>query len=304
LAAKLDLEVGESLLTIVVPVHNMSGRLANLSKWLDEAHAQNVKVILVHDESQDSTRTELLQLLEIKKSLNFLLLEANVQSPGLARNLGLEIVDTPWFSFVDSDDFVYVSSIIKLIGEVELSRCEIGIGSYISSDLRSGAERVVKPPDAKLDAIALHLVKKMGLWRFVFSTKFFGDIRFTKHKMGEDYLYTNLVLNRTNQIFTSSQIVYKYFHGGRGNLTSNQSVMSEMIGIVKLIKNLEPVTRIAVAFKAFAIQKLTLSVLKNLTAQERLFEKFRLLTNLISHPMYLVRLLVSLKSDRNDLYNE
>ena len=300
----MDLEVGKSLLTIVVPVHNMSGRLANLSKWLDEAHAQNVKVILVHDESQDATRTELLQLLELKKSINFSLIETNVQSPGLARNLGLEIVDTPWFSFADADDFVYVSSILKLLGETELSDCEIGIGSYISSDLRSGAEGVVKPPDSKEDAIALHLVKKMGLWRFVFSTKFFGDIRFTKHKMGEDFLYTNLVLNRTNQVFTSSQVVYKYFHGGSGNLTSNQSVMSEMIGIVKLIKSLEPVTRIAMAFKAFAIQKLTLSLLKNLAAQEKLVEKYKLLTNLISRPIYLARLLMSLKSDRNDFNNE
>lgn len=291
----MDLEVGNSLLTIVVPVHNMSGRLANLSKWLDDAHTQNVKVILVHDKSEDSTGTELLELLKCKNSHNFFLLETNAQSPGLARNCGLEIVDTPWFSFVDSDDFVYVSSILELVSETELSDCEIGVGSYVSSDLRFGEETVVQPPAAKNYALPLHLTKKMGLWRLVLSTSSFGDIRFTDHKMGEDYLYANLVLNRTSQIFTSSRIVYKYFYGGNSNLTSNRSVMSDMIGIIELIKNITPVMNHAIAFRVFSIQKLTLSVLKNLKTREKIIEKSHLLINLISHPIYLLKLLLPFK---------
>ena len=291
----MNLEVGNSLLTIVVPVHNMSGRLANLSKWLDDAHTQNVKVILVHDKSEDSTGIELLELLESKNSHNFSLLEADAQSPGLARNCGLEIVDTPWFSFVDSDDFVYVSSILKLLKETELSDCEIGIGSYVSSDLRFGQETVVQPPAAKKDALPLHLVKKMGLWRLVLSTSSFGDIRFTDHRMGEDYLYANLVLNRTSRIFTSSQIVYKYFYGGNSNLTSNHSVMSDMIGVIELIKSIKPVMSNAIEFRIFSIQKLTLSVLKNLKTKDKVIEKTHLLVNLVLHPIYLLRLLISLK---------
>lgn len=300
----MDLEVGNSLLTIVVPVHNMSGRLANLSKWLDDADTQNVKVILVHDKSEDSTGIELFELLKSKNSHNFSLLETNAQSPGLARNCGLEIVDTPWFSFVDSDDFVYISSILKLVRETALSDCELGVGSYVSSDLRFGEETVVQPPVAKKNALPLHLAKKMGLWRLVLSTSSFGDIRFTDHKMGEDYLYTNLVLNRTSRIFTSSQIVYKYFYGGNSNLTSNHSVMSDMIGIIKLIKNIKPVKNNATAFRVFTIQKLTLSVIKNLKTREKIIAKTLLSINLISHPVYLLRLLFSLKFNGLGLINE
>ncbi len=291
----MDLEVNNSLLTIVVPVHNMSGRLAELSQWLDDARSQNVKVILVHDRSEDSTGRELTQLLEMKKSQNFTLLETEAHSPGLARNCGLEIVDTPWFSFVDSDDFVYISSILKLLKETELSHCEIGVGSYVSKDSRLGEETVVEPPTANKDALALHLAKKMGLWRFVLSTSSFGDIRFTEHRMGEDYLYANLVLNRTSRIFTSSQIVYKYFYGGNSNLTSNHSVMSDMIGIIELIKNTTPVMSNAIEFRVFSIQKLTLSVLKNLKTRDKVIEKTQLLVNLVLHPIYLLRLLISLK---------
>lgn len=291
----MDLEVCESLLTIVVPVHNMAGRLTNLSKWLDDARALNVKVVLVHDKSGDSTGTELLQLLELKNSRNFSLIQADVQSPGLARNLGLEIIDTPWFSFVDSDDVVYISEILNLLDETVLSNCEVGIGSYISSDLRIDAERTIHPPILNKDALALHLAKRMGLWRFVMSTRTFGDIRFTNHKMGEDYLYTSKVIDRSNHIFTSSRVVYQYFFGGKLNLTSNQSVMGDMIEIIESMKKINPKMSIAVAFRVFSIQKLTLSVLKNLNNREKFIRKIYLMVNLISHPIYLVKLFISLK---------
>ena len=300
----MDSEVGNSLLTIVVPVHNMSGRLANLTKWLDEVDSQNVKVILVHDKSQDATGAELLTMLGMRNSPNISLLETDAQSPGMARNRGLEVVDTPWFSFVDSDDLVYLSSTLELLKETVVSNSEMGIGSYVSRNLRSGEETVVRPPLEGKDTLALHLAKKMGLWRFVFSTDSFGDLRFASHKMGEDYLYTSLVLNRSERIFTSSKIVYKYFHGGTWNLTSNHFVMGDMIGVINAIKKIKPLTSNAIAFRAFSIQKLTLSVLKNLGLTEKIKEKSLLSFNLFLHPIYFLKLLASLMGEGRDLINE
>lgn len=295
MAANLNQEVDDPLLTIVVPVHNMAGRLANLSMWLDDAQTHKVKVILVHDKSEDETGAELLQLLEMKSSQNFFLIETNVQSPGLSRNRGLEIVDTPWFSFVDSDDIAYIPSILNLIRETALNDCEIGVGSYISRNLISDEERLVKPPRANKQAIALHLAKEMGLWRFVLLTSSLGDIRFTHHKMGEDYLYTSLILDRTDEIYTSSEIIYKYFHGGISNLTSNKLVMSDMIGVIDLIRRIKSINGTAVAFRIFAAQKLTLSVLKNLKLKEKFVKKVQLSICLILNPIQLVKLVVSLK---------
>jgi len=156
-------------------------------------------------------------------------------------------------------------------------------------------ERTIHPPISNKDALALHLAKRMGLWRFVLSTRTFGDIRFTNHKMGEDYLYTSKVIDRSNHIFTSSRVVYQYFYGGDLNLTSNQYVMGDMIEIIESMKKINPKMRIAVAFRVFSIQKLTLSVLKNLNTSERFIRKVYLLVNLISHPIYLVKLFISLK---------
>jgi hypothetical protein len=80
--------------------------------------------------------------------------------------------------------------------------------------------------------------------------------------------------------------------------------MTDMIGIIELIKNTTPVMSNAIEFRVFSIQKLTLSVLKNLNPREKIIAKTLLLINLISHPIYFLRLLFSLKFNGLGLINE
>ena len=297
----MDSEVEKSLLTIVVPVHNMAGRLTNLSLWLESAHKLNVNVILVHDKSTDATSIELEKLATGKK---FPLLQIVVRSPGLARNAGLELVKTPWFSFADSDDLVCIANLLNLTKDTDSLGCKIGIGSYISNDLRSGVEKLHSPPKTNEGSLPIHLANGLGLWRFVFETKLFVGIRFTNHRMGEDYLFANLAFNQTNKIYTSTQIVYKYFYNGEWNLTSNQSVMSEMCGIIECLKTLEPTTSIGTELKVLTIQKLILSVFKNLPTDVEVTKKFRLSIYLMSHPFHLLNLLRSVKMQRRSSKDE
>lgn len=281
-------------LTIVVPVHNISGRLSHLNSWLDEAQELKVKVILVHDKSSDTTSAELEELINRVKGSNISILEVDVKSPGLARNAGLVEVDTPWFSFADADDLVYVSSLIRLLKETEYAGCNLGIGAYSSIDFKTGIESIKIPPSNNNDeALALHLARTMGLWRFVFLSEQFKDVRFTQHRMGEDFLFANIILNRSVRILTSPEIVYRYFHGGELNLTSNKSIMKEMLGVIALIKRLDSTSGIGGMFSRFAAQKLSLSVLKNLAFKEALLKKFLLCIDLLSHPLQLKKLLLS-----------
>ncbi len=289
-------ESTDSALTIVVPVHNMSGRLSHLHSWLDQAQGFNVKVILVHDKSDDSTSTELEELIHDKKCGNFSILNVEVKSPGLARNAGLREVDTPWFSFADADDVVYLSALIRLLKDTKSSGSDLGIGAYSSINLKTGSETLCTPPNYDEEDLALHLAKTMGLWRFIFSTEPFKDVRFTRHRIGEDFIFANVVLSRANRIQTSSEIVYMYFHGGEQNLTSNKSVMSEMLDVIKVMKIIHTPIGIGRVFNGFAIQKLTLSVLKNLSIQEAVIQKLALCVKLVLHPILLKKVLVSLRS--------
>lgn len=290
-------ESTDSALTIVVPVHNISGRLSHLSSWLDQAKEFNVKVILVHDKSDDSTNDELEQLIQNKRCRNFSILHVDVRSPGFARNTGLLEVDTKWFSFADADDIVYISELIKLLNETEASGSDVGIGSYSSVNVKTGSESLRTPPNNNEETLAIHVAQTMGLWRFLFLSERFKEVRFTSHRMGEDFAFANIVLNQSVRIHTSSEIVYRYFHGGELNLTSNKSNMNEMLGVIEVIKNFEVSSRIGYRFSKFAVQKLSMSLIKNLPFKEALTRKFILCVHLILHPILLKKLVFSSKTE-------
>lgn len=292
-----------SQLTVVVPVHNMSGRLANLSTWLEEAGDLNVKVILVHDVSCDSTDTELKELVAVKNKSHISTFQVRVKSPGLARNAGLEAIDTPWFSFADSDDIVNVSSLLKLLQVTKSSGSEMGIGAYISNDVKRGTSRLITPPLTDEISLALHLTQSLGLWRFLFSTEQFAKIRFTKHRMGEDYLFVNAALSLANKIKTSPEVVYTYFHGGSWNLTSDKSVSSEMFGVIDILKTQQTKSEIARKFRRLATYKLILSLFKNVPLQVAVNKKLALSASLALHPIELIKLLNYIQECRKEHRN-
>lgn len=277
-------------LTIIVPVRNISGRAENLSRWVPDAILNNVRVILINDGSQDCTGEDLAKLKSTNNSDLILILETDVKSPGLARNLGLEKVDTPWFAFADADDFVVVDNLIKLVNGTIKTGKLLGIGSYEAQSLVTGKKFRVTPPSDNISRDIQHLVKRMGFWRAVYSHEHFGKIRFSRFKMGEDYLYLSQILDTCSSFFPSQDVIYRYYYGGSNNLTSNRINMIDMIYVLQAIIDLRPRTKNAQVFQLFSKVKLSLSIIKNVKPSETYRHWTTLLSILILHPVYLVKL--------------
>lgn len=284
------IEMNEHILTIIVPVHNISGRVENLSKWLPDAIKNNVKVILINDGSQDATGDDLVKLKNSNQSDLISIFETDVNSPGLARNAGLEKVDTPWFAFADADDFVVVDGMIELLNGTINSGKMLGIGAYESQSLTTGKQFRITPPGDNISRNIQHLVKRMGFWRAVYSHEYFGEIRFSRFKMGEDYLYLNRILSTYSSIFSSQEVIYRYYYGGSNNLTSNRRNMVDMIYVLQAISVLSPQSKYAQEFQQFSKVKLSISIIKNVKLHETFRYWTTLLPILISHPICILRL--------------
>jgi len=281
------------MLSIIVPVHNISGRTENLKAWIDDALSENIKIIIVHDESQDSTQLELCEMLQEFNSDLISLHMTNVQSPGLARNYGMDFISTPWFSFADADDFVNIANLVLLLRETKASGSEMGIGSYVAHDLILKSEVLISPFNSGKNKLALHLALNMGLWRFVFSSKDLSHYRFSDHKMAEDYLFLAKILGSNNKFFVSAAPVYKYYFGGKLNLTSNKMVMIDMYDVLKLMQKVDTRGRFACDFKNFSLVKLAFSLIRNLGCIDLLYVLPKLILTVISRPRYASKLLQS-----------
>ena len=283
----------KSLLSIIVPVHNISGRAENLKAWIGDALSANIKIIVVHDESQDSTQLELSEMLQVFNSDLISLHKINVQSPGLARNYGMDFISTPWFSFADADDFVNIANLILLLRETEAAGSEIGIGSYFAHDLISKSEVLISPSSTGKYKLALHLALNMGLWRFVFSSQELSEYRFSEHKMAEDYLFLAKILSCNKKVFIGSTSVYRYYFGGKLNLTSNKLVMIDMYDVLKLMQKVKPHEQLARDFKYFSLVKLAFSLFRNVRAKDLFYASPKLIFTIFSYPRYAIRLLLS-----------
>ena len=115
-------------LSIIVPIHRISGGIQNLNSWISNPILIDAEIILVHDTSDGES---FLPIETICKNLtNVILLEGNFSSPGLARNKGLEIASRPWISFWDFDDLPDPVNFLRMLQETISDRNLVGLGSF------------------------------------------------------------------------------------------------------------------------------------------------------------------------------
>ncbi|MBI0022833.1 MULTISPECIES: glycosyltransferase family 2 protein [Lactobacillus] len=91
-------------LTVIMPVYNVEKYLARALDHLAKQDDPNFKLLIVNDGSTDSTRKIAEQYRDQFRYFNII----NKHNGGLsdARNVGIENVDTPYFTFHDGDDWV------------------------------------------------------------------------------------------------------------------------------------------------------------------------------------------------------
>lgn len=128
----------QPLLTVIMPVYNMEKYLGRALDALASQDDKNFKLIIVNDGSKDKTR-EIAESYQ-DKFLYFKLI--NKKNGGLsdARNVGMEHVDTPYFTFHDGDDWAapgYTAFFVKAFKEhpdVAMVSCGFWIDSQRRND--------------------------------------------------------------------------------------------------------------------------------------------------------------------------
>lgn len=111
----------EVLLSIVVPAYNVEKYIGECLNSLVHQTMQNHKIIIVNDGSTDGTE-EVCQIYAKKYPEKITYIFQENKGLGEARNVGLSVVDTPFVSFLDSDDWLnirYVECFTKLVRTVD-----------------------------------------------------------------------------------------------------------------------------------------------------------------------------------------
>ena len=214
-------------LTAIVPIFGptYAGRKQQIEEIL--VNSRNVRILLVADSFGVSERESIEAFIRNLRDPEIELIEGDFGNPGSARNAALDKVETEWFCFWDSDDRPDIEMYLEMVESAEHFKVPIAKGGYkIVSQVGELSKRVVIPIEG-FSHPAEHL-SDPGLWRYVFTRKIYGQIRFPSVRMGEDQDYLVQALMITESVHIFPYVIYSYVVGGKDQLTQS-AVNSEEV---------------------------------------------------------------------------
>jgi glycosyltransferase involved in cell wall biosynthesis len=221
-----------SLLTAIVPVHKMSGRLEELKHWVCESLKLNIRIILVHDFGDFDTEKELEDFVNAQDSSKLVFISGQFGGPGMARNAAMHQITTEYFCFWDSDDIPLVQNFYEMVLQAAKDEIDIAVGLFeINEDNKLRQNPLENKGISLIDKVALN----PGLWRMAFASKHFSEYRFRELRLAEDQLFLVEIDFAERRIFADPRTVYCYNSDSPGSLTKQRSNLSDICTFLGVI---------------------------------------------------------------------
>lgn len=194
------------IVTLVVPGRDIAGFAPAA---LDSLRAQTESrwhAILIDDGSEDDTAEIFAAAAASDRRFRALRHDAS-RGLGAARNVGIDLVDTPLIGFLDGDDELTPSALERLIGTLDESGSDFVAGAYVRS--RFDGERyvpgrvqpwvaaatsparfgttIIDHPRASANIVAWSKISRTDLWH---------DLRFPEGVAYEDQVVAQLMYTR------------------------------------------------------------------------------------------------------------
>ena len=209
----------KKLLTLVICAYNEEKNLHRLFENLVNQENQNFNIIFVNDGSTDNT----LQIAKEYMIKNENCIVISKKNTGLSdsRNMGTKYVKTPYFMYLDADDFLdrdAVDIIITKIksAEKKLDILKINVKSVSEEEVIVERNKSVELQEVKgTEAItALGFVDKLYMLPtvYVFRTEYFrsNNFSFEYGRYHEDYGLIPFTVLLADNVTTTEETLYNY----------------------------------------------------------------------------------------------
>ncbi len=210
------------LLSAIVPISRMAGRLANFESWIYKAVSSGkIEIVLVHDIQDEETKIQLDRIVGKIKLRNVQLLEGYFGNPGAARNFGSKHCNGLWITYWDSDDVPLWENVIMSIQSAGSAKVLIGEFNLVNVD--KGRVRI-RLKENVVDSI----IEYPGVWRMVFHNSLIARTKFPELLMAEDQVMLAGLDLFSHELKTFNTEFYNYQIGNSYQLTKNRKAIQDL----------------------------------------------------------------------------
>lgn len=230
------------LFSIIIPIYNVELYLDECLESLEGLSSSDIEIIAINDGSIDSSPDILDKWTH--KIHNLVIINQTNRGLSGARNTGLSICKGDYIAFIDSDDYVDSSALLKLFESAKHSKADITIGDYYEFIQGNGQNNLVSLKSNRSitngETFFLEYFKplKSMVWRSVYRRSFLLDnnISFKEGIYFEDILFTPSVFLRAKKILNTN--IPFYYYRKRANSITTSISSSKKIGDTLLIWHL------------------------------------------------------------------
>lgn len=216
------------LVSIIVPVYNCKNYIRKCLDSLFNQEYENIQVIIVNDGSTDKSEEVILKV--INKYTNVIYKKITNHGVAYARNIALEMCTGKYILFVDSDDYIDKSMILKLHNLAVSKKYDIVCCGY--NKVTKDKIRKVIPKNISVYGKNLYDSKNIIINSNAYITnKLFASsliknnsIKFDNNlRIFEDLLFTYELFLNANKIGFYDECLYYYNCLNENSLTSSFS---------------------------------------------------------------------------------
>lgn len=182
-------------LSVIVPCHNLENYITPLLMSLAAQDRTDLEVeyIFVCDACTDNT-SDVIQLFweEVNPEYQIKIIDVDVHSCGLARNVGLDYCSGEYIWFMDGDDWLLTTKAFqKALSAIKSYEAGILKFGFLSEKFKQSYFGMV--------------------WQYIFKRDLIGDLRFDDQSPGEDDRFTQKIIQKVgNEIFGLEEALYYY----------------------------------------------------------------------------------------------
>ena len=201
-------------ISIIVPVYNAERYLDKLVQSVLSQTYEDYELILVDDSSKDNSYSLMKKYQEMDSRIKAYTKENT--GPGLTRKFGFEKSSGDLFFFVDSDDWITTSDVLREINDLFEKNQKIDVLFFDREDIIGDMKDIISGFNETREGLhnidELNEVVRPGLGAKIFRKSILTEEMFYESTIFEDLYTTYIYLDKCNNYFYSSKCYYTIYH--------------------------------------------------------------------------------------------